>query len=220
MAEGHSAGGKRLRLSREERRNQILDRAVAFFSVHGFGASTRDLAKSAGVTQPLLYNYFPSKEALVRAVYERVYVDRWQPEWDAVLTDRSQALEDRLIAFYTDYTRIIYDPDWLRLYLYSGLRALDINKWYIARVEARVIHPICREIRAAYGLPQPADGAVAPAEAEAIWTFHGGIVYYGIRREIYKIPEKTTFDEMIRSAVGTLLKGASLALTSNHSEGR
>ncbi len=212
MDQEQPAEVRRRRLGREERRNQILDRAVAFFSEHGFGASTRQLAKFAGVTQPLLYNYFPSKEALIRAVYERVYVDRWKPEWDAILTDRSRPLEERLIAFYTDYTRIIYDPDWLRLYLYSGLRALDINKWYIARVEERVIHPICREIRAAFGLPQPADGEIPTAEAEMIWTFQGGIVYYGIRKEIYKIAEKTTFDVMIRGAVGTLLKGAPATL--------
>lgn len=212
MTDGYPSMGKRLRLSREERRGQILDRAVAFFSEHGFDASTRQLAKSAGVTQPLLYNYFPSKEALIRAVYERVYVDRWKPEWDAILADRSQPMDERLIAFYTDYTRTIYDPDWLRLYLYSGLRALDINKWYIARVEERVIHPICREIRAAFGLPQPADGQIPAAEAEMLWTFQGGIVYYGIRKEIYKIPEKTSFDEMIRGAVNTLLKGAPATL--------
>ncbi len=212
MTDNRPTGGRRQRLSREERRDQILDRAVAFFSEHGFDASTRQLARSAGVTQPLLYNYFPSKEALIRAVYERVYLDRWKPEWDAVLADRSRPLERRLIAFYTDYTRIIYDPDWLRLYLYSGMRALDINKWYIARVEERIIDPICREIRAAYGLPLPKDGAIAATEAEMLWTFHGGIVYYGIRREIYKIPEKTTFDEMIHGAVRTLLKGAPATL--------
>ncbi len=90
MTDNRSTGARRQRLSREERRNQILDRAVAFFSVHGFDASTRQLARSAGVTQPLLYNYFPSKEALIRAVYERVYLNRWNPDWDAVLADRTR----------------------------------------------------------------------------------------------------------------------------------
>ncbi len=202
----------RQRLSREERRRQILDRALELFSTHGFDASTRQLAAFAGVTQPLLYNYFPSKEALIRAVYERVYLDRWRPEWDLALADRSRPLEERLVAFYSDYTKIIFDPDWLSLYLYSGLKALDTNKWYIARVEERLIHPICREIRAAHGLPPPPEEGVAPAEAELLWTFHGGIVYYGIRREIYKVPMKVPFDEMLRNAIDLLLRGMPAAL--------
>ncbi len=202
----------RRRLSREERRNQILDRAVDLFSTHGFDASTRQLATFAGVTQPLLYNYFPSKADLIRAVYERVYLDRWKPEWDAMIADRSRALDQRLIEFYGDYTETIYDPTWLRLYLYSGLKALDINKWYIARVEDRVIYPICREIRASCAGAEAAKGEVTRSEAEALWTFHGGIVYYGIRREIFMIPERTSFEEMIKRSVDTLLDGAAAIL--------
>ncbi len=205
------AAPARKRLSREERKQQILERAVELFSTHGFDASTRQLADFVGVTQPLLYNYFPSKDALIRAVYERVYLNRWNPEWDAVLADRTQPLDERLVAFYTDYSKTIYDPDWLSLYLYSGLRALDINKWYIARVEEHLIQPICKEIRASLQLPA-GEKAVSPEEAEMLWTFHGGIVYYGIRREIYKIPAKVSFDRMIRTAVATLLAGAPAVL--------
>ena len=77
----------RRRLAPEDREHQIVQAAIAFFARHGFDASTRDLAKELGVTQPLLYRYFPTKEALVDRVYEEVFVRRWNPEWD----DRRQA---------------------------------------------------------------------------------------------------------------------------------
>jgi hypothetical protein len=36
---------------------------------------TRDLARRLGVTQPLLYRYFPSKDDLIKEVYRTVYLE-------------------------------------------------------------------------------------------------------------------------------------------------
>lgn len=55
---------------------QIVRRAVEYFSAHGFGVGTRELAKHIGVTQPLLYHYFGSKEKLVERVYREVFFSR------------------------------------------------------------------------------------------------------------------------------------------------
>ena len=53
-----------------DRRGQILEEALLLFAAHGVeGASLRDLAKRVGLTQPSLYHYFPSKEALVEAIF-------------------------------------------------------------------------------------------------------------------------------------------------------
>ncbi|MDI7047032.1 TetR/AcrR family transcriptional regulator, partial [Escherichia coli] len=61
------------RLAPEVRERQIVLKAVDHFATHGFSGSTRELARQLGVTQPLLYRYFPSKEALIDRVYEEVY---------------------------------------------------------------------------------------------------------------------------------------------------
>src|SRR5450830_1619911 len=66
------------RLAPEEREQQILSKAIRYFAAHGFSASTRDLAREIGVTQPLLYRYFPNKQALVDRVFEEVYLARWR----------------------------------------------------------------------------------------------------------------------------------------------
>jgi len=62
----------RTRLPRAEREAQILDVAHARFAAHGYAAVTMDdVAAGAGVTKPLLYNYFGNKERLYLACMER-----------------------------------------------------------------------------------------------------------------------------------------------------
>jgi AcrR family transcriptional regulator len=53
------------------RREEVLDKALALISEHGIaGASLRKLAKELGMSQPSLYHYFPSKDALVTEIIE------------------------------------------------------------------------------------------------------------------------------------------------------
>lgn len=60
------------RLPAAQRKEQLLDTAVALFADHGYaGATTSDLAKAAGVTEPIIYRHFDSKKALFIAVIER-----------------------------------------------------------------------------------------------------------------------------------------------------
>ena len=60
-----SPNGAKKRLSGEDRRAQILDVAGTVFAEEGFaGAKIRQIAKACGVTEALLYRFFPSKEVL------------------------------------------------------------------------------------------------------------------------------------------------------------
>jgi AcrR family transcriptional regulator len=63
------------RMSPEDRREQILDSAVAYVVEHGLSTFTLDnVAQLAGVSKPLVYKYFARREDLLRAVLEREYV--------------------------------------------------------------------------------------------------------------------------------------------------
>jgi AcrR family transcriptional regulator len=56
----------------EQRRNQLLDIALALFAERGFERTTiKDLAETAGVAQGLVYHYFASKDDLLLAVIAR-----------------------------------------------------------------------------------------------------------------------------------------------------
>jgi len=54
-------------------RQRILDAAEALFAERGYGAATtREIAARAGIGKRMLFYYFASKEAVYRAVLERV----------------------------------------------------------------------------------------------------------------------------------------------------
>jgi AcrR family transcriptional regulator len=53
------------RLQVDERRRQLLDAGAALFARHAYEEiSMRQIAEAAGVSKPLLYHYFPSKNDL------------------------------------------------------------------------------------------------------------------------------------------------------------
>lgn len=55
----------------EDRRDQIIDAAMRVFSQKGFTRATnKDIAQEAGITSGLIYYYFDSKEALLKAIIE------------------------------------------------------------------------------------------------------------------------------------------------------
>ncbi len=56
---------KKQRLSAEARKLAIVKAALPLFARKGYAATTtRELARAAGVSEPLLYKHFPSKDAL------------------------------------------------------------------------------------------------------------------------------------------------------------
>ena len=56
---------------REASRRRILKSALRLFATHGYaGTSIRMIARAAGISVGLLYNYFPSKADLLGALFE------------------------------------------------------------------------------------------------------------------------------------------------------
>lgn len=55
-----------------ERRDVILDAALSLFVAQGFhGTAVPEVARKAGIAIGTIYHYFPSKEALVNALYRK-----------------------------------------------------------------------------------------------------------------------------------------------------
>ncbi len=202
MTDAPAGKAIRKRLTSEERREEFVLKAIEFFAEQGFDSSTRELARRLGVTQPLLYRYFESKDDLIAEVYKAVYLRRWRADWDEMLADRTVPLRERLIGFYHDYTRVIFQRDWMRIFLSAGLKGGEINRRYIDRVRLRILEPIAREYRHCKGLPEE---AITDAETELVWSSHGGIYYYGVRTEIYGQTPIKGLDFVIETSVDSLL---------------
>jgi len=198
------------RLPSAERQKLIVQRAASFFAEHGFDATTRDLAKHLGTTQPLLYKYFKGKDDLIDAVYKNVFLDVWDSEWDVILSDRNRPIIDRLIEFYRRYTDVIMERGWLRIYLFAGLKGVAITGSYIKLVEERLITRIVTEISVARGI----DGASKP-DARMIeigWALQGSIFYHGVRKFAYGLEPHVDKNVVIGDVVRIFVEGWPSAL--------
>ena len=201
------AAAPRRRLAPEDREHQIVQAAIAFFARHGFDASTRDLAKELGVTQPLLYRYFPTKEALVDRVYEEVFVRRWNPEWEEWLADRSVPLGTRLKRYLEDYARFVLRGEWVRIFIYAGLSRGGINQKYLARLRERHFVVIARELRHACDIPDPPDAEAEDDEIDLVWAMHSSVFYIGVRKWIYELPTPKDLTRVIDLRVDAFMAG-------------
>lgn len=133
MAMGQGSGEGRDRCA--FRKREILDAAMSCFSDEGYFQTTnRKIARKAGITEGLIYHYFPSKKALLQAIIvekfredrspsQRCYA-RWEEEFDRYPADAS-----RFRAFLLDLGRSTFegldmDRDVLRILL-SEYRLLE-----------------------------------------------------------------------------------------------
>jgi AcrR family transcriptional regulator len=110
-----SKAARRVRLNPEDRKKLIVEEAIRYFAEVGFDAGTHPLAVRLGITQPLIFRYFPNKNDLIEAVYHEVFLSRSRIEWEVLLEDRTRPLRDRLVEFYKDYTEVIFNSRWMRI---------------------------------------------------------------------------------------------------------
>lgn len=201
------------RLAPEEREQQIVEKATRYFATHGFSASTRDLAKEIGVTQPLLYRYFPNKEALVDRVFHEVYLSRWNPDWEDLLKDRHRPLGERLQQFYLEYAQMILKVEWIRIFIFAGLTREGINKRYLTRLRERIFNVVLAELRHELKLPEP-NTQEYEDEIEFIWGLHAAIFYLGVRKWVYGLPVPKDLDRVIKLKLNAFLASAPSVLRS------
>ena len=208
----------RVRLTREARERLIVDGAIRFFAEVGFGGQTRELARQLGMSQSLLFKYFPTKGDLIERVYEEVYLSRWNPYWEVLLANAEIPLRRRLMKFYSEYARRIMDYYWIRIFLYAGLLGSEINKNYLDLLRTRIVYKICHAMREEAGLPRVSDGELSERDLQLVWALQGSILYLAIQRHVYHNLSDQEIDGIIEDRVDAFLKGA-LSLVERAAEG-
>jgi TetR/AcrR family transcriptional regulator len=77
------------RLPAEERKAAVLDCACGIFSTGSYrGTTTAEIARQAGVTEPVLYRHFASKRDLYLAVLEESW-NRLRAMWEQAIAEES-----------------------------------------------------------------------------------------------------------------------------------
>jgi AcrR family transcriptional regulator len=105
--------GHRQRMPAAERRELVLEAAMGEFAVHGLaGASTENVARQAGISQPYLFRLFPTKKALFIALVERCF----QRVKDTFTTAAGELTgEEALMAMADSYEQLLEDRTLLLL---------------------------------------------------------------------------------------------------------
>jgi AcrR family transcriptional regulator len=205
---------RRRRLAPEEREREIIEGAVSFFAEVGFDGGLRELAQRLGITHQNLFRYFPTKEALIDRVYQEVYLSRWQPEWESLLRQPKRPLEARLTDFYKVYLHSIFRYDWVRIFVFGGLKGVGISQRYLALIQAKVIAPLAIELRLLAEAPRARKSPPSAEEMEVAWGLHGELFYLAVRRWVYDMPVPDDLDGIIEAAITRFMHGAPAAMRS------
>jgi AcrR family transcriptional regulator len=196
---------RKLRLAPDERRRHIVEEALRFFADHGFEANTRVLAQRIGITQPLLFRYFSTKEELIETVFELAQKRLTRRDWLSFIQKSEGDIRTRLINFFYSYASESYDFDWIRLYMFAGLAGGKLNRRYIKLVTEPVLRAIAHEIREHFQSPK---SQISREEIEYLWVFHGGLYYYAIRQRIYGVPaDPNALAKIVETMVDALISG-------------
>lgn len=185
----------RNRLPHRERERMIVAEAIRFFAEVGFEGQTRLLAERLGVTQPLLYRYFPDKNALIERVCLEIF-EMWHADWDSLLTDRTRRLEDRITGLYRAYVRTSFSHERARLFLYATLRDPARAARHLSHLRKALFEPLCREAK---GNWDRAD-TVPARDIDLAASLHGAVGYAVLCRNT--LPD-TNWDDL-DSAIATL----------------
>ncbi|SDP69586.1 transcriptional regulator, TetR family [Actinopolyspora xinjiangensis] len=103
METAQQANPGRKRMSRAEREQQILGIAEEVFAERGYqGTAMDDIAQRVGLSKPMLYEYFGSKEGLLLACLERAKRELLECTSTAAANAETpeQLLHDALLAFF------------------------------------------------------------------------------------------------------------------------
>ncbi|HET9076406.1 MAG TPA: TetR/AcrR family transcriptional regulator [Acidimicrobiales bacterium] len=138
----------RQRMPAAARRNQLLDVALERFAARGyFDTSMEEIADAAGVTKPVLYQHFQSKQHLFLELLDSVGRDLL-----ADVERRAGAEENpyqRVLAGFRAYFRFVCDrPAAFQLVFGSGARLSDEFAESVRRLEEGIAATIARFIEA------------------------------------------------------------------------
>ncbi len=135
--------------------DRILDAAMRVFRRHGFRRSSiEQAAEAAGLTRQALYHHFSSKEALFRAVLERLYENALAAEIVAAETaeQAGSSFGDIIVAEVSARLRELLSsldgsPHIEELFSEHLLQARNLYQTYAARYAEQIAATIARVCR-------------------------------------------------------------------------
>lgn len=156
-----------------ERRAAIIDTAMRLFGERGFrGVTTREISAAVGVSEPVLYQHFPSKRDLYTAILETVMGSDVEMRLPALLNDPTSDVRHTFhVLAKLAYEWHQTNANYVRLLFFAALERHELAELAFQWHE----NAFCAQLRN-YVNGQIAAGHLKPANADAIMFGFLGIV--------------------------------------------
>lgn len=194
------------RTSGQERQASIIAAAATLFARNGFtGTTTRLIAQAAGISEALVFKYFPTKRALYAAILKE------KSTLSELLTTVEEAAkkkdDERVFTLIASHRiRRDSDPTFLRLLLFSALEGHELSDMVI-----RNQHRIFYDYLAGYIARRTKDGAFRRIDPLlAARAFIGMVVHHRLLHEIFGVPAHRRPEESVAGYVSLFLDGLRL----------
>jgi AcrR family transcriptional regulator len=192
-----------MRVSGQERQASLIASAASLFAAKGFnGTTTKEIAKAAGISEALVFKYFPTKRALYAAILkEKVTVSALLEAVEEAAKKRDDRFVFTLIASYR--IRPGVDPTLLRLLLFSALEGHELSDMFFGKQ-----HKVFYDHLATYiqtRIQERAFRKVDPLLAAR--AFIGMVVHHRLLHEIFRVPLHRSHEETVATYVELFLNG-------------
>jgi AcrR family transcriptional regulator len=172
-------------MSAEERRLQILRKAVSLFSQRGFvGTTTKEIAQAAGVSEAMVFRHFATKQELYSAILDHKACsgDAMNPEAmvaEALQEKDDHAVFERLAVGALEHHEC--DPEFQRLLLHAALEGHELAQMFFEKFVRRVY-----ELLGNYVAERQRDGAmVAMDPAIVVRAFIGMVIHHSLNNNLW-----------------------------------
>jgi TetR/AcrR family transcriptional regulator len=193
------------RLPAADRQRQLLEAALNVFSRRGFkGATTKEIAAAAGVTEAIIFQHFPTKDALYSAVLELHLDIGEEQQWIAEINDCMERNDDEgLFRTFMHQILLSYRCDTAleRVILFA---ALEGHEQGVARLQKQFA-PIFERLLE-YIAHRQRQGAFIKCDPHAILLGLGALAHqYGLLTRIFRAPIPDVPDERMSELFARIL---------------
>ena len=191
------------RFSRQERQASIIAAAASLFAANGFkGTTTREIARTAGISEALLFKYFPTKQALYAAILaEQAPIPQLLAEVDEAAKKRDDVRVFTMIG--RNRIQRAGNPTLLRLLLYSALEGHELSAMFFQNQ-----HRMFYDYLSGYIAQRIKDGAFRPVDPLlAARAFTGMLAHHRLLHEIFRAPLHRSPEDCVATYVSLFLDG-------------
>jgi TetR/AcrR family transcriptional regulator len=196
------------RMTASDRRTQLLQIALKVFSQKGFnGATTKEIAAQAGITEAMIFRHFPNKQALYKAVLESQIGCPGFEKWMAMAKDCMERGDDAglfrllataMISSYRDDARLE------RILLFAALEGHEQGLEHFRSFSI----PIGELLREYIVRRQKAGALRDDVRPTAIIGAMGGMAHrYAMLTQLFGFKVEATDDQVVEAFTDILMNG-------------